>query len=49
MHAGCAGAVGGEQSDGHIVGLADVIEVGVEVGEVGADSTRAGRGSGRRR
>ena len=36
VDAGGAGAVGGEQRDGDVVGLADVGEVGVEVGQVGA-------------
>ena len=36
VNAGGAGAVGGEEGDGNLVGLADVLVVGVEVGEVGA-------------
>ena len=32
-----AGAVGGDDADGYVVGLADVVEVSGEVGEVGAE------------
>ncbi len=52
LEASGAGAVGGEQGDGHVVGLADVCEVGGEVGEVGAvvleeAEVLAGAGEGR--
>ena len=36
VYAAGAGSIGGEQRNGHIIGLADILEVGGQVGQIGS-------------